>query len=244
MKFKGKFVVVTGASIGIGRAIAVEFGRQKATVGLIARREDELEKTRKLVEKAGGIANIFSADLSKTESVDNLIKKIQAKFEVIDVLVNVAGIWHGSDHTYTGIDFSKFETQVILDTMNVGLIAPMLLIHGLSGRIKEGGVILNLSGTFIYGAKGQVPYYVSKRAMEDLTIALSEDLADKNIYVNCISPSDTSTTALQKYFPQDAYDANTPEQVAKLAVDICSQKTTGKFWKIKHGKITLDGYHK
>jgi len=244
MKFEDKVVIVTGASTGIGRSIAVEFGKMGANVGLIARRIDKLEITKEMIEKAGGKAEIYCADLSDLFSVNKLIKDIKKKTDKIWVLVNVAGVWHGKDEVYADKNLTKFDQKTILETYMVGLTTPTLLVHGLAGKMPKGSAILNLSGTFIYGAKGQVPYYVSKRAIEDLTIALSEDLASQNINVNCISPSDTSTASLQKYFPEDAVGGNTPEQVAKLAVSICQKKTTGKFWKIKFGKIHTEGYHK
>lgn len=244
MNLKNKFVVVTGASTGIGQAAAVEFAKKGAAVALVGRSKDKLFETKLMIEKAGGLAEVFVADLSNTQTVLSLVKEISKKTNTIDVICNIAGIWHGEKEVYAGIGFSEFDPAVVINTINVGLTAPMLLVSGLLNKMPEGSTIFNLSGTFIYGGKGQVPYFVSKRAIEDFTKALSDDLKERRIYVNCLSPSDTSTKSLLKYFPEDAKEANTPEQVAKLVVNICSQKTTGKFWKIKYGKVTKNGYHK
>jgi short-subunit dehydrogenase len=105
--------------------------------------------------------------------------------------------------------------------------------------------IINLSGTFIYGGKGQIPYYTSKRGLEDLTIALSEELKEKNIYVNCISPADTLTEAYKKGFPKDVNDPmNSPENVATQIVKIIGSNKTGQFILIRNGVTSMEGFHK
>lgn len=242
---KDKFVIVTGASTGIGRATAVEFGKEGATVGLVARRIAELNKTKEMVEKAGGKAEIFQADLSNLTSTEELIKSIKAKTNKVDVLVNIAGIWHGKDEVYAGKDFESFDTKVITDTFNVGVVAPSLLAHGLIPLMPTGGFIINLSGTFENGAKGWLPYYVSKRAIEDLTIGLSQEVFDKGILVNCVSPSDVATEEYKKYFPEDAKNALAPEEVAKFIVKLCEWKITetGKVWVLKKGHEPVEKFH-
>ncbi len=186
MDLKNKTVLITGASTGIGRATATQLASEGATVGLVARSIDKLKETKRLVEEAGGTGIIFPADLSNLEQVNELIGDIKQKFETIDVLVNVAGIWHGKEEVYAGKDLETFDQKVILDTYMVGFTSPTLLIHGLLPLLANGKII-NISGTFENGAKGWLPYYASKRAIEDLTIGLSEELKDKGINVNCVS---------------------------------------------------------
>lgn len=70
---KSKFAIVTGASTGIGRVIATELAKSSVCVGLVARTEDRLKETKKLIEKEGGQGEILIADLSKVESINNLI---------------------------------------------------------------------------------------------------------------------------------------------------------------------------
>jgi len=162
----------------------------------------------------------------------------------VDVLVNAAAIWHGKDELYAGKDLQIFDQKVILDTYTVGFTALTLLIHGLLPVMGKGSSIANISGTFENGAKGWLPYFASKRALEDFTLGLAEELKDKGIRVNCVSPSDTATEAYIKYFPEDAKDANSPEDVAKLVADVCEKDETGKFWVIKKGSLVEAGYHK
>ena len=110
--------------------------------------------------------------------------------------------------------------------------------------MENGSSIINLSGTFEDGGKGWLPYYASKRALEDFTLGLADELRDKGIKVNCVSPSDTATEEYIKYFPEDAKDANFPEVVAKVIAGLVTGTETGKFVVIKKGKIITDGFHK
>ena len=118
---KNKFAIVTGASTGIGRAIAIELGKQSAFITLVARRKNKLDETKKAIEKAGGEAKSFVADLSKITSINQLISKIKRETKKVDILVNVAGIWHGRNEVYADTNFEKFSREVVLDTMMVGI---------------------------------------------------------------------------------------------------------------------------
>lgn len=246
MKLKNKLAIVTGASTGIGRSISLEFAKEGAVIFLLARTKEGLRETKKLIEKIHGKAEIYLTDLSKIDSINKTISEIKNKTEKIDILVNVAGIWHGQNEVYAGKNFENFNQQVILDTYCVGITALSLLAHALIFLMPKNSKILNISGTFESGAKGWLPYYVSKRAIEDLTIGLSDELKERDIQVNCISPSDTATGAYKKYFPQYINDAIDPEKIAKYAVYLCSSeanKITGKVFVIKKNKIPYEGYH-
>lgn len=222
-----KFAVVTGSSTGIGLAVVAELEKRGYEVVRVARREK----------------GEFACDLSDVLQVNSLIQKIKAKYDHLDVLVNVAGIWHGEDEVYSGKDLEMFDQKVILDTYVVEFIAPTLLVHGLLPVMSKGSHIVNVSGTFENGAKGWVSYFVSKRAIGDLTVGLAQELEDRGIRVNCVSPSDTATEEYVKYFPEDAKDANLPESVAKLVADVCEKEETGKFWVIRRGQVS-EGFHK
>ncbi len=246
MELSNKIALVTGASTGIGRAIAIELAKKGAFTILVARTKGRLEATRDLIVKAGGKSEIIVADLSSLDSINQLISNVKSKFKNIDVLVNVAGIWHGENEVYAGKDFDNFSQRVILDTYMVGTISPTLLTHAFVPLMPRGARIINISGTFESGAKGWLPYYVSKRAIEDLTIGLAEELKDRGILVNAISPSDTATEAYKKYFPRYISDAIEPEEIAKFAVHICSGKAndiSGKVFVLKKGKEPYEGYH-
>jgi len=246
MKMKNKFAIVTGSSTGIGRAIALEFAKKGAFIALAGRSQDKLLRTKSLIVENGGKAEVFLGDFTKLDSLKALITLIKQRTDKVDILVNVAGIWHGKDEVYAGKDFESFAKQVILDTYAVGLTAPTLLTHAFIPLMPKNGKILNISGTFESGAKGWLPYYVSKKAIEDLTVGLAEELKEKNIQVNCISPSDTATEAYKKYFPQYIKDAIEPSEIGEYAAYLCSREArnvTGKVFVMKKGKKPYEGYH-
>ena len=221
---RGRNILVTGASTGIGRATAVAFARRKNKVYLTARNIDALKTTAKMVTQAGGEAVVIPADLNKFGDIKSLAEKI----DKIDVIANIAAIWHTSDKVLAGVDYQNFSQEEIISTMNVGITGPMLLIRHLLPKMTSGSKIVNLSGTFKNGAKGWLPYYVSKKALEEFTIGLSQELIDRHIQVNCVSPSDTLTPSYQKFFPQYATldQCITPEEVAQKVLDLCDPDAT------------------
>jgi len=197
---------------------------------LVGRNLDKLQETKKLVERVGGKAEVFQADLSNLTSINDLIAKIKLQTKKVDAIINIAGVWHGEDEVYAGRNFATFDQKTIL--------APTLLVHGLLSIMPVVSRVINLSGTFENGARGWLPYFASKRALEDLTVGLAEELKDREILVNCISPSDTATEEYIKYFPKDAKDANSSEGVARLIVKTMESRETGKVVVIKKGQIS------
>lgn len=237
---KNKFAIVTGSSTGIGQAIALKLAKAGAFVALVGRSEDKLLKTKSLITTGGGNSGVFLGDFTKQDSVEALVAAIKQQTNHIDFVVNVAGIWHGQDSVYANTDFDLFESKVISNTYAVGLLAPTLLVHSFIPLMPEGSQILNISGTFENGAKGWLPYYVSKKGIEELTYGLAQELADKKIYVNAISPSDTATEEYKKWFPEDALTALEPEKIAELAYEILTSTKTGTIQTIKNGIYTAE----
>lgn len=112
--------------------------------------------------------------------------------------------------------------------MDVGIRAPMLLTRLVLREMinQESGKILNISGTFESGASGWLHYYISKKAIEDFTRGLAEEVREHEIQVNCISPSDTKSESYKEFFsddynPEDVLD---PSDVAKFAVFLLSEE--------------------
>lgn len=102
--------------------------------------------------------------------------------------------------------------------------------------------IINISGTFENGAKGWLPYYVSKKALEDLTVGLAQELRNKQIQVNCISPADTLTLSYKKFFPEYAKEDECikPEDVANIVHFLVSEKAehiTGQIIELKQKRV-------
>lgn len=216
-----KKAVVTGASTGIGREISIILACEGAQVALVGRRKDELDKTKSMIVEAGGEAEVFVADLRAEASI--IARKIMEMFTSVDIICNVAGVWHNDDRAYYGRGLWELSDEEILDVMQVGIIAPMLLTKTLLPSMikKQSGKILNISGTFENGAKGWLHYYVSKKAIEEFTIGLSQELREYKIQVNTISPSDTYTEAYQRFYPDESKDiCMDPKDIARLSLEL------------------------
>lgn len=240
-----KTAVVTGASTGIGRATAIKFAEADYHVILVARTKSKLEETASMISEKGGQSTILPTDLSNLTEINELIKSVLDRAESIDAVVNIAGIWHGKDEVFAGVNYQDFDQRVILDTYMVGFTAPSLIIHGLLPKMGPKSKIVNLSGTFENGGKGWIPYFASKRALEDLTIGLSQEVEDRDIQVNAVSPSDTATEAYAKHFPQYMDEAISPDKIAEQIVELCrvDNQTTGKVIVMKKNLEPFEGFH-
>ena len=227
-----KIALVTGASSGLGRAISSALGRAGYKLILTARDKIEFDK--------------FAADLSNLSSINRLINNVKKSTKRIDVLVNVAGIWHRKNEVFAGKFLTEFSQKTVIDTLMVGIVAPTLLSYHLLSLMSKQSHIINISGTFESGAKGWLPYFVSKRAIEDLTVGLAQDLDEKQIQVNGISPSDMATPAYKKYFPQYYSDGIDPMTVAQKIVSLTdkySPKLSGKIFVMKKGQKPFTAFH-
>lgn len=240
-----KYAVVTGASAGIGRAIAIALGGIGFTVGLVARSKEGLETTLREITFNGGEGKIFSLDLRNVPSIYTFAKEIQQEWKELHVLVNVAGVYHDATKAYYDRPFEKYLTEEIRNIYEVGTNGTTFLTHALLPLMKKGSHIINLSGTFENGNSGWLPYYVSKRAIEDFTIGLAQELEPRGMFVNCISPSDTATETYKKFFPQYIDEALDPNIIGEFAVKLTSAPTppSGKVFVLKKGKEPYEGFH-
>ena len=233
--------IVTGASTGIGRAIAIAFSRRNIAVALAGRNLTGLLETKTIIERVGGNAEIFNVDLSNQESLNDFVVEINNTYSEIDILANVAGVWHDRQKAFYGVHLDNLPAAQINEVIDVNLKSTMLLTSKIIPLIKKNkrGKIINISGTFAGGGARWLHYYVSKLAVENFTKGLADELRESNIQVNCISPSDVATPALKKYFPEAISSALDPKDVAKLAVFLaCSsvaRDISGEVIVIKKG---------
>ncbi len=241
-----KYAVVTGASSGVGGSISLVLAKAGYFVALIGRNQKRLTQLYTEIDVEGGQSQIFIADLSTFVGIQELVSSIKSSTKQIDVLINAAAIWHGENEVFAGRNFETFSESVVIDTMMVGLMAPLLLSHALIPLMPPKSKIINISGTFENGGKGWLPYFVSKRGIEDLTIGLADELKDKDIQVNSISPSDTATPAYKKYFPKYIEESINPEEIAKFALKLCSPESdsiTGKVFVIRKDQPITEKLH-
>lgn len=225
-KLRNKTAVVTGASTGIGREIAKAIAIHGGYVALVGRSVSGLKETKKQIRRLGGEVKIFIADLRRKQDIEKLATDVLEEYGGVDIIVNVAGVWHDAEKVYYGPPLWETPVEQINEVLDVGIRAPMLLTRALLPNMiqKRQGKILQISGTFESGASGWLHYYVSKKALEHFTVGLSEELRPHKIQVNTISPSDTLTEAYRKFFP-DAKEEEclSPVNVANLAIFLLSE---------------------
>ncbi len=208
--------IVTGVSSGIGQAI-----------------KSLLE------EKGWEVVGLTHKELDLSDL--SAVSKYQ--LPKADALIHVAGVWHSEKEALADKNLEQFSPEQIIETMNVGVTSFMVLAAKVLPSMSERGTIIGVSGTFNKGAKGWLPYYTSKRALEDFLVGLSQDYP-KGPRVYGISPADTATPAYKKFFPEYATEAQEPEAVAKVILELLegSEHKTGTILKVREGKVS-SGYH-
>lgn len=239
MKLDGKTAVVTAGSTGIGRAIAVALGQSGARVALPGRRMEQLQETIDLVRQAGGSGKAYNVDLRDTGMTARIGEEIAGEAGQIVAVVNAAGVWHDDDKAYQGPLLHETPVDEVLEVLRVGIEAPMILTAKLLPSMvrARAGHIINISGTFSDGAKGWLHYYVSKKALEEFTIGLAQELRDFEIQVNCVSPADVATEAYIRFYPEYAAGAVRPEEVAEVVMAMLANSfrhVTGEIIEVRN----------
>jgi NAD(P)-dependent dehydrogenase (short-subunit alcohol dehydrogenase family) len=109
--------------------------------------------------------------------------------------------------------------------------------------IQDESSIIAISGTFENGGKGWLPYFVSKRGLEDFMVGLADELKEANITANTISPSDTATSAYKRFFPEYIEDSVHPASIAELAMELMTSKKTGATLIVKKDSPLTEQFH-
>jgi 3-oxoacyl-[acyl-carrier protein] reductase len=190
----GQIAVVTGASRGIGKGIALELARQGATVVINYNSSaDAAQEVAKQIESDGGTAQAVQADVSNLEQATALIKTATDAYEKIDILVNNAGVTRdGLIMTMKEDDWDTVLNTNLKSAWNCSKAAARAMMKKRSGRIIN---ITSVSG--LAGQGGQTNYSASKAGLIGLTKSLAKELAARNVTVNAVAPGfiDTDMTA-------------------------------------------------
>ncbi len=240
---KGKVVLVTGSSRGIGRHIAVEMARSGAMVAINYMSDEEgSEDTLRLINDVGGYSKKYKADVRSFSEADGMIENIVKDFGKIDILVNNAGVSSiGLFLDTTEDDYDHIFNSNFKSVYNCTHAAIKYMLE------KKCGVIINISSIWgNVGASCEVLYSASKGAINSFTKALGKELAPSNIRVNGIAPgvidtkmnecfSEEETNALKEEIPMERF--GTATEVGKLAVFLASDDSSYITSKI----ITIDG---
>ena len=225
---EGKKALITGASGGIGKEIAKVLIEHNAEVCISGRNHEELNALKKSLGKK---CHVVTCDLSKKDEIIELIKKADEFMGYIDILVNNAGIT--KDNIFLRMSENEWE-----DVLNVNLNSTFNILKLITkGMVKRKyGRIINISSVVgVTGGAGQVNYSASKAGLIGLTKSLSQEIATRNITVNCIAPGFIETPMTEK-LDDKRKDAilnsipmnriGTPEDLSSAIIFLASQESS------------------
>jgi 3-oxoacyl-[acyl-carrier protein] reductase len=185
----GQVALVTGASRGIGKAIALRLASCGAAVAAVARTLPALESTLGEIRAAGGTAEGYAADVSDAEKVARVVEDVEAKFGKIHVLVNNAGV------TRDGL-FLRMEDEAWDQVIDTNLKGTFLFSRAVGAIMMRGryGRIINISSVSgLAGNPGQANYSASKAGIIGLTKTIARELASRGVTVNAVAPGFITT---------------------------------------------------
>lgn len=251
-KLTDKSAVITGGGSGIGRAIALLFAKQGASVHIIELNETAAAEVAAEIKAAGGTASAYACNITSQAEVKNAFSQI----DKIDILINNAGVAHIGNAENTGeADFER--------VYNVNVKGAYNCLHEAIPLMKKNksGVILNMCSIAAWtGIPERFAYSMSKGAIYAMTLSVAKDYLHENIRCNAISPARVHTPFvdgfLKKTYPgkeeemfqqlsktQPIGRMGTPDEVAALALYLCSDEAgfiTGTNYNIDGGFITLN----
>ncbi|MCP4814925.1 MAG: 3-oxoacyl-[acyl-carrier-protein] reductase [Planctomycetaceae bacterium] len=179
-----KTAIVTGASQGLGKAVALALAANGARVACVARSVDKLNETVQQIQDAGGQAEAFACDVTDRESVDGLVDQVVEQWEKLDILVNNAGITRDTLLPR----MSDEEWDAVIDTNLRGCFLFSRAASRYMMRARYGRIINMSSVSGLIGNPGQTNYSASKAGMIGLTRSLSRELAGRKITINAVAP--------------------------------------------------------
>lgn len=202
--FNNKTIWITGASSGIGEALAVHLSKLNANLILTARRKDELERVKNRCGNSN--VHIFPCDLENIDNIDELSNKVHAQFDQIDILINNAGVsaWSSIKDT----NFEVFEKVMKLNYLSVVKLTQSVLPKMIER--KSGQIVANTSLLGVLAIKNRGVYASSKHAMHGFMNVLRAEMHEHNIKVNTVAPGLVDTEVGVKALTEDgsAYGKN------------------------------------
>jgi NAD(P)-dependent dehydrogenase (short-subunit alcohol dehydrogenase family) len=227
---KNKVTLVTGASQGLGKALAFAFAKEGAQVVVNARSEESTRPVAEEVEGIGVEVLAVAADVSKGADVERMVNEAVERFGKIDVLVNNAGLLGPR------IRIEEYPEEEWRRVIDANLTGPFLVSKAAIPHLPEGGSIINVvSGVSVEGRAEWGAYSVSKFGVEGLTQILAAELAERSVRVNAVDPGGMRTDMRAAAYPEeDPATRITPEENTAVFLYLASDESkdvTGERFK-------------
>jgi len=226
---KDKVTLITGASQGLGRALALAFAREGARVVVNARSEESVGPVAREVEDTGAEVLAVAADVSKGADAERLVDETANHFGSIDVLVNNAGLL---GPRVVIEEYPEDEWRRVIDA---NLTGPFLVSKAAIPHLSAGGSIINVvSGVSVEGRAEWGAYSVSKFGVEGLTQILAAELKQSGVRVNAVDPGGMRTDMRAAAYPEEDPQTRIPPEentaiFLYLASDESKDVTGGRF---------------
>lgn len=213
MLFSGRISIVTGASQGIGEAIALTLAEEGAELVLVDIQKEKLEAVAKGIRDQNGNASSYCSDVSRMEEVAEVVKAVIASHQRIDHLVNNAGIT--KDNLLMRMKEEDWNAVLAVNLKGVFNFSQAVIRHMLSNRY---GRIINISSVVgLMGNVGQTNYAASKAGVIGFTKSLAREVASRGITVNAVAPGYVATSMTE----------NLPASIKKTFLDLIPMKRFG-----------------
>jgi NAD(P)-dependent dehydrogenase (short-subunit alcohol dehydrogenase family) len=236
-RLAGRLALVTGASRGIGRAVAVGFAKEGAHVILLARTVGGLEETDDAIRAVGGAATLVALDLRKGDKVDQLGPTIYQRWGKLDVLVGNAGVLGPLS------PLPHITADAFAEVIDVNLTANWRLIRTLEPLLRRsdaGRAIFVSSGAARANRAYWGPYSIGKAALESLAKTWAAELANTPVKVNLLNPGPIRTGMRAKAFPgENPTTLKTPDDLVPLFLKLAASDLveTGKLFNFPTGEV-------
>ncbi|HAB48354.1 MAG: SDR family oxidoreductase [Betaproteobacteria bacterium] len=257
-RLRGHRALITGASRGIGRAIALAFAREGASIALLATKRDSLDEVAQQSGLDASSCLLLQVDVRNRQACFQAVEQVERSFGGIDVLVNNAGIYRSRAF----LDYSAEDFQTLLDVNLFGVLHFMqAVLPGMKAQTR--GSIINIASTAgKWGSRNQSAYNVSKHAVVGLTRCVALEVAASGVRVNAICPGFVQTDMVEDlkrgYAQQAGVDVEAvigatlsripigrvlqPEEIAHMAVLLASEESkaiTGQSMLIDGGMLLV-----
>jgi 3-oxoacyl-[acyl-carrier protein] reductase len=189
MKFQGKVAMITGASVGIGRAVALGLAEQGADLVLLDINTEKLLQVEEEVKKHGHKVLAYECDVSDEKKVNEIVSDATERLGRIDILVNNAALWRDRS------SFSESSSDLWKKYIDVNVMGVYYCTRAVIGGMIENGYgrVINVASVAgVYGNVKMVHYSTTKGALIAMTKALAKEVTESGVLVNCVSPGSVS----------------------------------------------------